>query len=206
MKKVYFIGWIVFTFLCGCSPSGDQEQVTADLQVAPFEPATATSSSLWNPTRTPLLEPSETASPAPFSTPSMDLSQITLEEKDLSDDFYAIPPIMVGITKSTIQNWYSETDIEVVDAFFFTDDREERYIIGWIIQLPERLERTGFDTVMRHHEYVLVNAVAELGGEEILQRDLLEIGVGLGNNSQGLRLLVKEEGGPYQFWVDAILF
>jgi hypothetical protein len=94
----------------------------------------------------------------------------------------------------------------VVDAFFFTDERESRYIIGWTIRLPDRLMGTGFDTVMRHHEYVLVEAVAGLGGEEILQRETLLLNADIGNDSLGLRLLVKETDEPYQMWVDAIFF
>jgi len=207
MSRFFLIVLIVLMLMCGCGPSDENRIATAvshTMQVG-LQP-TATTHSLSLPTQTPTPTLINTATLEPSPTAALDLSSITLTQQDLSDDFYAIPPIMVGISKSTIQSWYSETDIEVVDAFFFTDDREERYIIGWIIQLPERLERTGFDTVMRHHEYVLVKAVAELGGEEILQRDLLEIEADLGNDSQDLRLLVKEEGGPYQFWVDAILF
>jgi hypothetical protein len=152
--------------------------------------------------------PELTETPTFIPSPSswIDLSPITLTGEDLRGEFYAIPPILIGLSKHEIQDWYSETDITVVGAFFFTDEREERYIIGWIIRLPERLMGTGFDTVMRHHEYVLANAVAELGGEEILQRDTLPLDEDIGNDSLGLRLLVKEEGEPYEFWVDAIQF
>jgi hypothetical protein len=207
MKTRLWVVLIVFVLMCGCGTSDESKIATAVYQTMQVElQPTTTPHPISVSTQTP--KPTLTKNPTDEPPPTivMDLSPITLTQQDLSDDFYAIPSFMVGISKSTIQNWYSETDIEVVDAFFFTDDREERYIIGWIIHLPERLERTGFDTVMRHHEYVLVKAVAELGGEEILQRDLLEIEADLGNDSQGLRLLVKEEGGPYQFWVDAILF
>jgi hypothetical protein len=198
---------VMFVFLGGCGlpeesriATAVSETLIAETQLTKTLPPTLV------PTQTSKPKLIETHTPMPTPTISVDLSKISLNREDLTKDFFPIPPLFIDFSENEIQDWYSGTDITVMEAFFFTDEREQRYIIGWTIRLPERLEATGFDTVMRHHEYVLVNAVAGLGGEEILERETLLLDADIGNDFLGLRLLVKEEEEPYRMWVDAILF
>jgi hypothetical protein len=202
-RKLLFV---MFLFLGGCGLPEENKIATAISQTMIVEVRqTTVSSPTWIPTQTSKPKTTETHTPMPTPTTSLDLSDISLNRQDLTDDFFPIPPLFIDFSENEIQEWYSGTDIAVIDAFFFTDEREQRYIIGWTIRLPERLEATGFDTVMRHHEYVLVNAVAGLGGEEILERETLLLDADIGNDFLGLRLLVKEKDEPYRMWVDAIL-
>jgi len=216
MGKVFWSGLMIRKFLvvlfilvqlCGCGPSEENGIATVVSQTLMAKPQVSIIDLPKNvPTQTSVPTSMITSTPTPFPTNTIDLSQITLGSQDLSDEFFAIPPILIDFSERQIQEWYSETEITVVNAFFFGNERETRYIIGWTILLPEHLMGTGFDTVMRHHEYVLVKAVAELGGEEILQRETMPLEGVIGNDSLGLHLLVKEKGEPYRMWVDAILF
>jgi hypothetical protein len=198
---------VMFVFLGGCGLPEDSRITTAVSETLAAEAQlTKTSLPTLVPTQTSKTKLIETHTPMLTPAISLDLSKISLHMEDLTEDFFPIPPLFIDFSENEIQEWYSGTDITVMEAFFFTNEAESRYIIGWTIRLPERLEATGFDTVMRHHEYVLVNAVAGLGGEEILDRETLLLDADIGNDFLGLRLLVKEKDEPYRMWVDAILF
>jgi hypothetical protein len=207
MIRKFLVVLFILVQLCGCGPAEENRIATAVLQTLVAKPQVSiTDLPTSMPTQTSVPTSPIHSIPTPVPTNAIDLSQITLGSQDLCDEFFAIPPVLIDFSERQIQGWYSETVISVLDAFFFGNERETRYIIGWVILLPENLMGTGFDTVMRHHEYVLVKAVAELGGEEILQRETMPLEGEIGNDSLGLRLLVEEKGEPYRMWVDAILF
>jgi hypothetical protein len=131
---------------------------------------------------------------------------MSLQDEDLPEGFIAISPAFVDLSDDEIQSWYTETDLTVENTFLYYNDDRYQYLLGWVLALPDRLTREGFDVLIGMHEYVLREAVQAFGGKEILSAETFTLDDEIGTDSVSYRLIVSVEGEDYPMDVEVIIF
>jgi hypothetical protein len=185
---------------------GDKEnELVAQSPVTP----TVTSTSKPQPTATLTPEESEGNLLPPTWTPTPTLTEVpldtstwTLSGDDLTNNFEEITLEELGLD--------SEPDLfegkyPIVDIFSYTDSNDEfESIYGWIFLIEDETDQDDFDTTIQDMNLFTDELIEDLGVEEVIDQQALEMPEDLGDSSRAITVIARIEDVDFRF--DMILF
>jgi len=184
---------------------GEESEIVAHSPETP----TMTSTSKPQPTATLTPEEGEDNLLPPTWTPTPTLTEVP---PDTSNWTLSIDDLPVDFTETTMQDLglKSEPDLfegeyPIVDIFCFIDSNEEfESIYGWTFLIENEEDQADFDSTIQDMDLFTDQLIEDLGVEEVIDQQMLEIPEDIGESSQAITVVARIEDVDFRF--DMILF